>query len=310
MTKQTPIHVGIIGFGKMGKLHANGYQAVGASIRWVLDTHADMGDCPYPTTDDIADIIRDCDVVSVCSPSSTHVAWAEQLFAHRIHTFVEKPLGLTESDCRRLVVLHKDAVRMGWCRLSFRAGVGHIERFNPAFQVLLEHIKRVGRVQSIHTQRCNPSSGRIRDADVVSDLTIHDLDLMRAVCGGDSLDCVHIMQHVTEDDFLDEIHFTACLQGVHIESYTSRLRTEAKRMFSVYGTRGALHADLGKKTLVWQDIDGHHHPISVQPCDQIISQMGAWIHAVHHGEKPVVGLTDGLFAVRASDTIRRALRSS
>ena len=285
----------------MGKLHAKGYTAVGTSIKWILDPHTTPSNCPYPTTESIHDILRDCHVVSICSPSSTHVDWAEHSFKAGIHTFIEKPLALTADDCTNLVNMHK---RSG---LSFRAGVGHIERFNPAFQVLLENIHRVGKIQVIEALRTNPSSGRISDADVVSDLTVHDLDLMRAICGGHSLDNVVILDSQQTNTILDSIIFEATISDIIISVHTSRISTESHRLFTVHGTKGSLCANLAECTLSFTATHKDILYIPVQPCDQIISQMGAWITAVQTATKPIVGLTDGLFAVKACDTIKNAV---
>ena len=303
MTTPPRFQVGIIGFGKMGKLHAKGYTAVGAHVRWVLDPHVDAAVCPYAMADDIGQLLQQCNVISICSPSSTHVDWAEQSFKAGIHTFIEKPLALTAADCLNLVRMHKQS------GLSFRAGVGHIERFNPAFQVLLENIYRVGTIEAVHAVRTNPSSGRIFDADVVSDLTVHDLDLMRAVCGGDRLDNVDILavDYQRENGVLDAITLEAILNRIRITAHTSRVDSESQRLFTVQGNKGKLSADLRQTQVVWTGKDKQDGAIPVQPCDQIISQMGAWLTAVTRATKPVVGLTDGLFAVRACDSIRQAV---
>jgi len=54
-------------------------------------------------------------------------------------------------------------------------GVGHIERFNP----IVKEIKQlINRPRYIEIKRLNPASTRITDADVVTDLMIHDIDLV------------------------------------------------------------------------------------------------------------------------------------
>ncbi len=300
----TPAHfqVGIIGFGKMGKLHADAYERVGATVKWVLDANAVSKDCTYAVTDNMDVVLRDCDIISICSPSSTHVAVAEQSFRAKVHTFIEKPLALNADDCRNLVHMHKQS------GLSFRAGVGHIERFNAAFQVLLENIRKVGTLESIRAVRTNPSSGRIADADVVSDLMVHDLDLMRAICGGTVLERVHISHHVKNDKgVLDSVTIQAVLNKIKITATACRINTAPCRTFTVQGGKGRLSADLRNCTILWTSHMGDTAPIPVQPCDQITSQIGAWVTAVTNATKPIVGLTDGLFAVRACDTVRQAV---
>ena len=53
--------------------------------------------------------------------------------------------------------------------------MGHIERFNP---IVGEIKKLIRSPRYIEIRRHNPASSRITDADVVSDLMIHDIDLV------------------------------------------------------------------------------------------------------------------------------------
>ena len=55
--------------------------------------------------------------------------------------------------------------------------VGHIERFNPAFQELSKVLK-TEQLLAIEAHRMSPYSDRANDVSVVLDLMIHDIDLL------------------------------------------------------------------------------------------------------------------------------------
>ena len=59
--------------------------------------------------------------------------------------------------------------------------VGHIERFNPAFEEL---IKRPICPKFVEAERHGPFTGRSIDIGAVLDLMIHDLDLLLSLVGG------------------------------------------------------------------------------------------------------------------------------
>ena len=59
--------------------------------------------------------------------------------------------------------------------------VGHIERFNPAFEEL---VRRPIRPKFVEAERHGPFTGRSIDIGAVLDLMIHDLDLILALVGG------------------------------------------------------------------------------------------------------------------------------
>ena len=65
--------------------------------------------------------------------------------------------------------------------------VGHVERFNPVVIALRQHLSggELGRVFQMDAHRQGPFPDRIRDVGVVIDLAVHDLDVMRYVCGAE-----------------------------------------------------------------------------------------------------------------------------
>jgi predicted dehydrogenase len=58
-------------------------------------------------------------------------------------------------------------------------GVGHIERFNPAIQMMRQKIEEglIGNVFQVATRRQGPFPSRISDVGVIKDLATHDIDL-------------------------------------------------------------------------------------------------------------------------------------
>ena len=64
-----------------------------------------------------------------------------------------------------------------------RLTVGHIERFNPAVIKLKELIKKgkLGTIVSVMTRRAGTIPSRIKDANVILDIGVHDLDLLNFI---------------------------------------------------------------------------------------------------------------------------------
>ncbi len=87
---------------------------------------------------------------------------------------VEKPIARTVEDGQALVELAARHERV--------LQVGHVERFNPALDV----IREIGKdARYIESQRLAPFSFRSTDIGVVLDLMIHDLDLVLALVQSD-----------------------------------------------------------------------------------------------------------------------------
>jgi predicted dehydrogenase len=107
------------------------------------------------------------------TPTVHHHAVAAAFLRARIPALVEKPICRTLAEADDLIALAEKA--------GVPLQVGHIERFNPAFEELA---KRPIRPKFVEAERHGPFTGRSIDIGAVLDLMIHDLDLLLALVGG------------------------------------------------------------------------------------------------------------------------------
>ena len=168
-----PIRLAVVGAGHLGKIHArlvqnlNDVQLIGvvdpdASARKVVAEQ-----CGVPTLSDYGTLIEQIDAAVVAAPTRHHHAIVLDLLNRGIHVLVEKPITSTVQQADQLV----DAALAGQLVLQ----VGHVERFNPAFQSAAAHL---GRPRYIEAIRASGYTCRSTDVGVVHDLMIHDLDLI------------------------------------------------------------------------------------------------------------------------------------
>ena len=168
--------VGVIGLGVMGKNHARVLSNMASVSDLVLfdPLGAQLGVVHGVTVESNIDTFlnQDMDYCVVSSPTSTHLEMGLKLAERNIATLIEKPLATNEEDGQKLV----DA----FDKAGVIAGVGHVERFNPAIMAMKEKLQDgvLGNVYQIATRRVGPYSGRIRDVGVVKDLASHDIDLV------------------------------------------------------------------------------------------------------------------------------------
>lgn len=107
------------------------------------------------------------DAVSVVVPTVAHREVAGAFLDAGIPVLVEKPLAANASHAKELVELAS--------RRDVLLQVGHIERFNPAFQVARPLIVEP---KYIRAERTSGYTFRSTDIGVVHDLMIHDIDLV------------------------------------------------------------------------------------------------------------------------------------
>jgi len=197
-----PIGVGIIGLGFMGRTHLAAYAAAqGCEVRAAFDPSmraaaagnlvaaggADelLAKIPREQSVDALLARKDIDLVSICTPTDTHVALVRAAIAARKHVLVEKPTAL---DPDAIDALAREADAAGVLAMP-----AHCMRFWPAWAWMARAVKeqRYGRVRRAVFRRLGAKPAWSQDfyldvrrsGGAVVDLHIHDADFVRFAFG-------------------------------------------------------------------------------------------------------------------------------
>jgi UDP-N-acetylglucosamine 3-dehydrogenase len=176
--------VAVIGVGNMGKNHVRTYSDMSSvelvaiadpseESRKIAASHGCRHYADYKTM--LAK--EEPDAVSVCVPTGLHYAVAKDVISSGVSLLVEKPITRNVAEAEEIIRMAKEK--------GVRLAVGHIERFNPAVRRLREIIGqgRLGEVMSITARRVGLFPPQIRDANVVIDLAVHDMDVFNFLLG-------------------------------------------------------------------------------------------------------------------------------
>ncbi|MBX2973241.1 MAG: Gfo/Idh/MocA family oxidoreductase [Flavobacteriales bacterium] len=169
----TPLRIGVLGAGHLGRVHV---QQLTQLPEWevvgIHDPHPDK--CAALSqefgvrTFEAADaLLEQVDVLDIVTPTLSHAALATEALQRGLHVFIEKPVTETMAEAEALLALARSTGR--------KVQVGHVERFNPAFQAALPHLADPMFIESHRLAQFNP---RGTDVSVVLDLMIHDIDLV------------------------------------------------------------------------------------------------------------------------------------
>jgi predicted dehydrogenase len=167
------LRLGVVGVGHLGKEHARILSGMAdVELVGVADANASQAEliaqrCNTRAFQDHRALLPLVDAAVVATPTVHHHAVASDFLARGVPVLVEKPLASTLHQAEDLVAL---AARHGVV-----LQVGHIERFNPAFEELS---RRPLRPKLFTCERYSGFSGRSTDIGVVLDMMIHDLDLV------------------------------------------------------------------------------------------------------------------------------------
>lgn len=177
------LRVAVVGVGSLGQHHARVAAASeAAELVAVVDSSPERGQeiaARFGTrwSPALAPLLPELDAVQVAAPTGVHREIGIQVLAAGRHLLMEKPLAANLEEGEALLAALAEA-RVA--RPGIVAGVGHLERFNPAVVALRS---RGFTPRFAEAVRVSPFPARSLEVDVVMDVMIHDLDLLLALMG-------------------------------------------------------------------------------------------------------------------------------
>jgi len=177
--------VGVIGLGAMGWHHGRIYSELPeAELVAIADIDEEVGQkaavkygaAYYKKYQDLLEK-EPLDAISIAVPTSLHERVALDCIARKVPLLIEKPIAGTLEGGRRIIEAAEKA--------GIPVMIGHIERFNPAVLKLKELLRRnaLDRVTSIVIRRVGIYPSRIKDANVIVDIGVHDIDICNFLLG-------------------------------------------------------------------------------------------------------------------------------
>lgn len=300
-----PLRVGVVGVGYLGRFHARIYAGMpDVELVGVVDTDAaraheiaEQHACGAYT--DASELLERVDAVSIVVPTVYHAQVARPFLEHGVHMLMEKPIAPTLEESRTLVDLAE--------RHKVVFQVGHLERFNAG---IMELATRVAEPRFIEVHRLGTFVDRATDVDVVTDLMIHDIDIVLALV---KAPIRHIaangIQVLTEhvDIANARIEFENGAVANVTASRVSNKKLRRIRVFSrehYYGLdyidqkleiARAVPDDAGGK---WPKIVTENLDIAPRP--PLDTELEYFVHSVRTGTRPVVDGRVGLEALRVA----------
>lgn len=292
------MRVGVVGAGITGRRHAAAYRAFGTGCALVgaFDPDPDAIDrLALRGFRSIAALGRECDALSICSPSDLHLEHLAEALDACCHVIVEKPISPTLAGACHAVGLataHPDLI----------VQVGHVERFNPAFAGL-RRILGGALPLGVVAHRSGPF--RPTGADVIGDLMIHDLDLLLVLTNRVVVD-VDAVGGRQPDGLLDVVDATLTFaDGVVAELHANsrEMAGHRHRRFLVMTLDGHVESDLLAQRLRGQ-VNGHGR---VERADPFLRQIAAFLDAARAGHPSPVSPAAVLPAMDLADRLRDAI---
>ena len=171
------LKVGVLGAGHLGKIHirlllelSDVYEFVGFHDPNDENAQSAIEAFNIKRFDNLDEFLDAIDCVDIVTPTITHFELASKALRKSKHVFIEKPVTQTVEEAKTLTNLAHEA--------GVKVQVGHVERFNPAFQAAVPYLNNPLFIETHRLAQFNP---RGTDVPVVLDLMIHDIDAILSV---------------------------------------------------------------------------------------------------------------------------------
>lgn len=292
----SPIKVGVVGVGHLGKEHARIYsQNENCTLVGITDSDPKTAEtiarklrCRVFNT--ASDLAREVDAVSVVVPTSLHWQVARELLQQGKDVFIEKPITETTAQAEDLVKLAREMGKL--------IQVGHIERFNPVLSYLEQNLKEP---KFIEAHRLSPYPGRGTDVSVILDLMIHDLDVILHLVDSPliSFDAVGVAVLSKSEDIANvRLKFAnGCVANIT----TSRISPEKLRKIRVFSANSYISLDYQNQEgeVYWKEAGAiKREKVPVTKDEPLKLELASFLESVRAHSEPRV---DGVAGKRALD---------
>ena len=314
----TKVNVGVIGAGRIGKLHAEhlAYRIPDANIVAIADVFLEAAekcaaDLQIPSAvKDHREIMDNPDIeaVIICSSTDTHAQLIEEAAAAGKHIFCEKPIDFDLARIDRAL----EAVDKAGVKLQ----VGFNRRFDPNFKRVREMVA-AGKIGAPHILRItsrDPGPPPIEyikiSGGIFLDMTIHDFDMARYLIGSEVTEIyaaggVMVDPEIGNAGDIDTavitLHFANGVIGT-IDNSRKAVYGYDQRV-EVFGSEGMVAVSNNTPdTAVHSNAEGVHSSLPLfffveRYTESYIAEMMAFIECVQHDTTPPVTGMDGRIPV-------------
>ena len=314
------LKVGVLGAGHLGKIHlkllnqSERYELIGFYDPNKEQAQKVVVEFGYTYFDSIEKLIEAVEVVDIVTPTLSHYECALKAIAAKRHIFIEKPITSTVAEAEEIYRLLEAN--------QLKGQVGHVERFNPAFQAAKSSIANPMFIEVHRLAEFNP---RGTDVSVVLDLMIHDIDVLLSVVDSPVkyIEASGVAVISKSPDITNaRIEFE---NGCVANLTASRISMKNMRKSRFFQKDAYISVDfLEKKVevihmkdapeevseydMILQNAEGERKQIyfeypEVQPTNAILEELETFADAIEHNTTPVVTFLQGTKALRLAKDI-------
>jgi predicted dehydrogenase len=258
---------------------------------------------------DYRDLVGQVDLVSIATPTLTHLEITSSLLGGGIDVLVEKPMAATLEEARQLAALARNSDRV--------LQVGHLERFNPA---VVRSRPYINGPKFIECHRLAPFTERGTDVDVIFDLMVHDLDVILSITSAEvvSVESVGVAVLTERVDIANaRLRFG---DGMIANLVTSRVSRRRERKIRFFQPDAYISLDYESRSVqIYRKSPpppGQMYPtisaesIDVGEGDPLADEVAEFLACARQRRRPQVGVNEGLSVIELCEQISKAIEAN
>lgn len=297
-----PLKAAVIGAGAFGRHHATKYRGIkDVELIAIADPSPEVRRTAIathgvPGVADWRELLGKVDLVSVCSPATTHSVIVRAFLNAGAHVMVEKPIATSIEEADALISLAE--------KMNKVLTVGHQERFVFAHTGLLSYNEVP---LEVSCWRKGPWTGRGADVSCVLDLMIHDLDLVHQLIPG-KVRSVQARARCEKSLLADDVHAAVMFENGSVARLeTSRIAEQRSRGMRAIYSDGTVEIDFLTREVTNTTPRALN---SLDLGDPLGESVGSFVEAVKTGHAPLVRPTEARNALATALLIDEAWERS
>ncbi|MDP2939206.1 MAG: Gfo/Idh/MocA family oxidoreductase [Candidatus Omnitrophota bacterium] len=290
------LKVGVIGVGHLGEKHARIYSKLLSKVNLVgicdineqrlkeVGTQFAVGQF-----NNHLKLLDKVEAVSICVPTNLHASIAKDFLSNECCVLVEKPITPTLQEADELISLAK--------KKNLILQVGHVERFNSAYQAIKVLAKNP---KFVECHRLSPFPNRSLDIGVVLDLMIHDIDIILGLVESKISDIQAVGVKVLTD-YEDIANARITFKNGCVSNLTaSRVSNETMRKIRLFLKETYISLDYClQEAFIYKKLGKliSKHSLPIEKEEPLKKELESFVDCVSSHQKPLVSGIEGRAAL-------------
>ena len=324
--KKKVINIGLIGLGRIGKMHAkNIYHSLPMlNLKGVADPDPNMDFIKSVGEVDLFknanDLIssKSIDAIIISSPTPTHVELIKQCAQNKKHVFCEKPISFSEKEIEEIIkTINNEKIHVQ---------VGFNRRFDDDFILVKEKVGAaiIGDIHTIHITNHDSSIPKLKflksSGGMLFDLCIHDFDMLHFLTGERIKEiyvngAVFIEPELKDIGDIDNAIITLELESGILCLIDSSRQTHYgyDQRIELFGSKGILLVENKTESLYCLSNQKNTQRSKIKDSfierykKSYVNELEYFYKCISSNKKPEVGPENILSAIRAADAGKKSL---